>query len=174
LREQYPGEPWAGDITFLDFFGGAIAKDDPFAEEIGALRSYFMKHANHPGRAFIFAWTYATRDRGKAKYVSALERVVQEASLLAKLRQAEGVLSRSIAVRLLLWQMMKEHGLSVSIVQHLIYKRTMSAIILVFSKGLDPSSSHELSDPSCLLTDSIWTYQEDIVTPTRVKLDLLA
>ncbi len=51
LREQYPGEGLLADVTFLDFCGGGIQKDDPFGTEIAGIRSYFAKHAHAHNRA---------------------------------------------------------------------------------------------------------------------------
>lgn len=74
LRDAYPSEKLIADVTFLDFYGGGITKDDPFSDEIAGLRSYFAKQAQIPNTAFVFAWTYMPHDQGKAKYVSALEK----------------------------------------------------------------------------------------------------
>src|SRR6266566_6358015 len=34
LRDRYPSEDLAADVTFLDFYGGGLVNDDPFALEL--------------------------------------------------------------------------------------------------------------------------------------------
>jgi hypothetical protein len=172
LRDNYPGEALVADVTFLDFYGGGLSSKNPFADEIGALRSYFMKQARHPNRAFVFGWTYMPRDQGAQNYIKALEKIVDD-SLLKKVRQSSGTWLRSIAVRLLLRQSLREHDMVVKLVQHAVYKRVMNAVIIVYSKGSDPQCNYELQSPDCLLTDPVWIYERGVATPKPATLPLV-
>lgn len=170
LGDQYSSEPLVADVTFLDYCGGGITREDPFAEEIGALRNYFRKHAKYPNRAFVFGWTYMPRDKGKKHYVSALEKIINDEDLLAAVRDCSGMLLRSTAIRLFLWKCLHDHDMLAQLVQHVVYKGVMNAIILVFSKGTDEQCAHDLQAPDCLLTDPAWVYDPGDPTPRAVQL----
>jgi hypothetical protein len=172
LRDQYSGEALVADVTFLDFYGGGLSRKDPFADEIGALRSYFMKQARYPNRAFVFGWTYMPRDQGEQNYVKALEKINVDNHLLKKVTQSSGTWLRSIAVRLLLRQSLYEHDMLVKLVQHTVYKSVMNAVILVYSKGRDSQCNYELQSPDCLLTDPVWIYERGSPTPKPATLPL--
>lgn len=172
LGDRYSSEPLVADVTFLDYCGGGITKEDAFAEEIGALRNYFRKHAKYPNRAFVFAWTYMPRDKGKRHYLTALEKTISDERLLAAARASGGMLLRSTAIRLFLWKCLHDHDMLANLVQHVVYKGVMNAIILVLSKGTDEQCAHELQAPDCLLTDPAWVYDEGDATPRAVHLPI--
>ena len=169
LREDYPKETLAADVAFLDFYGGGIRRKDPFAEEIAGLRSYFAKHARYANRAFVFAWTYMPRDSGKNHYIATCEKLISPSDLCL-LTNSSGVQTRSIAIRMLLRQSLREHGMFANLYQHALYKRIMNTIILVYSKGYDPSSRIELSDPDTLLTEPVCVYEPDSPVPQFAPL----
>lgn len=169
LRTSYPSETLVADITFLDFYGGGIRKKDPFAEEIAGLRSYFAKQAAHPGRAFIFGWTFMPRDAGKQVYVEACSKIVRPADL-ELLMKSTGVQARSVAIRLLIQQSMVEHGMIVKLFHHAVYKRSMNTMILIFSKGVDPQCRLTLKPPQGLLAEPVCVYEVGKVVPRLVPL----
>jgi hypothetical protein len=169
LRDEYPKEPLVADVTFLDFYGGGITKEDPFAEEIAGLRSYFAKQAQHRNKAFVLAWTYMPRDRGKAHYIEACERIIP-ANEVERLRTSKGVWARSLAIRLLLQQSLREHGMRARVWQHAVYKRTMNTIVVVFSRGHDGDCQIELQDPASVLTAPVVAYETGRPTPRVVTL----
>jgi hypothetical protein len=171
LRDRYPAEPLVGDITFLDFYGGGLVKDDPYAQEIAGLRSYFAKHATHPNKTFVLAWTYMPRDKGKQHYVQACEKIIPEKDL-ALLKNRDGVWARSIAVRLLLRQSLLEHGMNGSIFQHAVYKKTMNTLILLYSKGRDRQCRLSLDEPPSLLKAPVCVYEPKMPVPQIVPFPL--
>lgn len=162
LRDGYPSDPFTADLTFLDFYGGGIRKGDPFAEEIAGLRSYFAKQAKHPNKAFILAWTYMPRDRGKNMYLDTCAKIIPLTDL-DLLKQSKGIWARSVAIRLLLRQSFKEHGMVTKIFHHAVYKTTMNAIILIFSRGNDHKCTIPLGDPDTLLEEPVCVY--DAIEP---------
>lgn len=170
LRDKYASEPLLADITFLDFCGGGLHKDDPFATEIAGIRAYFAKHARHANKAFVFAWTYMPRDGGALKYRSALGKVVSNSELLQALGRTKGVWLRSAAVRLLLWQSMHEHGAQCAVYHHAVYKKSMNTIILVLSKGTDPDCRIALESPDCLISEPAYVYSEKCVVPRVIPV----
>jgi hypothetical protein len=164
LRDRYPAEPLAADITFLDFYGGGLVKDDPYAQEIAGLRSYFAKHATHLNKTFVLAWTYMPRDKGKQLYVQACEKIIPTKEL-ALLKNSDGLWARSITVRLLLRQSLLEHGMTGKIFHHAVYKKTMNTVILLYSKGRDKQSKVSLEDPTSLLKAPICVYEPKSPVP---------
>jgi hypothetical protein len=167
LRDAYPREQSVADVAFLDFYGGGLRKEDPFKEEIAGLRNYFARHANFPNRAFVLAWTYMPRDRGKAFYVDACQKLFppQEMDLL---RRSTGMWSRSVAIRLLLKHSLVEHEMLAKVFHHAVYKCTMNALILLFSKGADPKCKLPLGDPSALLKEPVVVYETGKTVPVLV------
>jgi hypothetical protein len=169
LQLQYQGLPLTADVTFLDFYGGGITAQDPFASEINGLRNYFAKQASLERRAFVFAWTYMPRDKGETKYIATLEKILpkQEIDLL---RSSTGVSLRSLAIRLLLAQHAREHDMNVKLVQHALYKRVMNTIILVLSRGTDPQCSLTLGSPDELYRAPCCVYDGISPAPRLVSL----
>ena len=43
LRDKYPTESLIADVSFLDFCGGGLQKDDPFATEVAGVRCVLCK-----------------------------------------------------------------------------------------------------------------------------------
>ena len=170
LRDEYPSEPLVADVTFLDFYGGGIMKDDPFATEIAGLRSFFAKQARFPNRAFVFAWTFMPHDKGKAVYVSALEKQKMSDLEAGLVKSATGVRFRAIALRILLRQILDEHGFTVKVFQQLLYKQVMSTMILVFAKGTDPLCSLGLGAPEMLLFEPYYAYESGSAVPRQESL----
>ena len=171
LRDKYPSEPLVADITFLDFYGGGIVNDDPFAVEIAGLRSYFAKQALHSNKAFVLAWTYMPRDKGKQIYIDVCEKFVQRAEL-EFLRRSSSLWLRSIVVRYLLRQSLLEHEMSCKIFHHAVYKKTMNAIIVLFSKGYDKQCRISLGDPDSLLREPVFIYEPKRVIPKIVPFPI--
>jgi hypothetical protein len=169
LRDSYPNETLTADVAFLDFYGGGITKEDPFAEEIAGLRSYFAKHAKHKNKTFVLAWTYMPRDRGKAHYIEACEPIISTADIDV-LRRIDGVWARSLAVRLLLRQSLEEHRMHARLWQHAVYKKTMNTIILLYSKGIDQDCGVELKDASSVVTEPVIFYEAGLAVPRVVAL----
>jgi hypothetical protein len=169
LATGYPSEPLLADVTFLDFYGGGLTKGNPFAHEIAGLRSYFAKHAQTPNRCFVFAWTYMPRDKGQQKYLDTLKVLLPDSGL-AVLRRASGVTFRSVAIRMLLRQHLREHGFIVNVFQHAVYKRVMNTLILVFSKDVDPQCNITLGSPDGLLDEPCCVYDADQPVPRLVPL----
>lgn len=169
LRQEYPAEPLTADVTYLDFYGGGVKNENPFANEIHGLRSYFAKQALIPNQAFVMAWFYMPRDKGKAIYVRTCEKIIPKMEL-ELLRSSKGVWSRTIAVRLLLRQSLSEHGMSASVFHHALYKKVMNTIIIVFSKGHDPRCKIQLGSPDVLLTEPVVAYEPDSVVPRLIPI----
>jgi|GEM_PF-6451095 len=170
LRDEYPSESLIADVTFLDFYGGGIMKDDPFATEIAALRSYFAKQARFPNRAFVFAWTFMPHDKGKGVYVSALEKQKMSAIEAELVRDATGVRFRAIALRVLLRQILDEHGFAVKLFHQLLYKQVMSTMILLFCKGIDPQCDVPLGSPDTLIQEPYYAYESGRPIPSQMSL----
>jgi hypothetical protein len=168
LIEQYPAEFLVADVTYLDFYGG-IKDTNPIAIELQGLRSYFAKHAKHPNKAFVFAWFYNPRDDGKEVYIQTCEKIIMPDDLTV-LKKCSGVWLRTLAVRLILRQSLREHGMSAMVYHHALYKKTMNTIILVYSKGEDPSLRLKLSDPGCLLEAPVVKYEPDSPVPKLLSL----
>jgi len=169
LRQDYPTETLLADVTFLDFYGGGLHNEDPFAFEINGLRNYFSKHARHPAKAFVLAWTYMPRDRGRQKYIDTLSQILP-ADEMELLRRTEGVNCRSAALRLLLMQQCREHNLQINLFQHALYKRIMNTMIVVFSRGPDSQCSLPLGDPRRLLIEPCCVYDSKNSVPRLVQL----
>jgi hypothetical protein len=169
LRETYPSEPLVADVTFLDFYGGGIRTEDPFAEEIAGLRNYFSKHSRFPNRAFVFAWTYMPRDRGKKPYLEALRKLVLPAEY-AILERMSGVDLRSFALRLLLRQILNEHNMVVNVFHHAVYKQVMNTIIILFSRGVDPQCQLMFKSPDSLLHEPYCYYSPGEPVPVLKTL----
>ena len=169
LRDEYPREPLVADVTFLDFYGGGLRKGNPYALEIAGLRSYFAKHARQSARAFILAWTYMPRDAGPEGYVRELAKSLptDEVQLL---RRSSGTELRSLAVRLLLKQCLREHGMDVKLFQHAVYKAIMNTVIILFSRGQDPTCRLSLESPHTLLTEPMCVYEVAQPVPRLVPL----
>jgi hypothetical protein len=170
LRSRYDSEPLVADVTFLDFYGGGIVKDDPFANEIAGLRAYFAKHARLANRAYVFAWTYNPRDKGKARYIDALSKQKLSLSDIALLRESEGVAARSVAIRLLLRQILSEHDFSARVYHHALYKGVMNTLIMIFAKGLDSSCGVTLSAPEDILSAPYYVYRPGEAVPELCSL----
>jgi len=168
LIESYPSEPLLADVTYLDFYGG-IKDTNPIAIEIQGLRSYFAKHARYPNRAFVFAWFYNPRDDGKDVYIDTCEKIVP-GSELQILRRSTGVWLRTLAVRLILRQSLKEHGMTAMVYHHALYKKTMNTIILIYSKGDDPALRVQLTHPDCLLEAPVVKYEPGSPVPRLLPL----
>ena len=170
LRDEYSSEPLVADVTFLDFYGGGIMKDDPFATEIAGLRSYFAKQARSPNRAFVFAWTFMPHDKGKGIYVSALEKQKMSSIEADLVKNATGVRFRAAALRILLRQILDEHGFGVKLFHQLLYKQVMSTMILLFSKGTDPSCTVAMAAPDLLIQEPYYTYESGRAIPRQMSL----
>jgi len=168
LRDTYPPEPLVADITFLDFYGGGIRDANPFASEIAGLRNYFVKHAGHPNKAFVLAWTYMPRDKGTLPYESLKWLLSKEDMDL--LHRTKGLQFRSVAIRLLLRQLLNEHMMSVKIFQHAVYKQMMSTIILVFSRGPDPKCTLALESPDSLRDEPCYVYTPGAAIPQPTQI----
>jgi len=164
LRDQYPREELVADVAFLDFLGGGIVEQDPFAQEIAGLRSYFAKHARQRNRAFVLAWTYMPHDRGPAVYTNTLKKIVNSEDIQL-LQGAKGVQLRSLAIRLLLRQSLVEHDMDVKLFHHALYKRVMNTIIVIYSKGRDSNLNLVLESPDSLLTEPCCVYAEGQPVP---------
>ncbi len=169
LRDQYPSERLVADITFLDFYGGGIQKQDPYAQEIAGIRSYFAKHASIANKAFVFAWTYNPRDRGTDAYLQALEKIIPKHEL-KPLREKTGFAFRHLAIRMLLLQSLREHGMFVKVFQHAVYKNVMSTLIIVFSKGQDATSAFRLKDADSIIDEPVVFYDPEQATPRLGRL----
>ncbi len=169
LRDEYPRESLLADVTFLDFYGGGLRRGNPYAREVIALRSYFAKHARQSARAFVLAWTYMPRDAGPDSYIRELAKLLppDEVRLLTKSGGAE---LRSVAVRLLLKQCLREHGMDVRLFQHAVYKSVMNTMIVVFSRGQDPACRLALESPEALMTEPMCVYEAGQPVPRLVPL----
>jgi len=168
LRDLYQNESLTADIAFLDFYGGGIREDNPFAYEIAGLRNYFVKHAHQQNKAFVLAWTYMPRDKGIEPY-QALDKILSSEDV-SFLQKTKGVQFRSVAIRLLLKQLIQEHTMSVKVVQHAVYKNVMNTIILIFSKGIDAKCEVTLESPDSLLSEPCYVYKIDSLIPEPVSL----
>jgi hypothetical protein len=170
LRDEYPSEQLVADLAFLDFYGGGIVKEDPFATEIAGLRSYFAKQARFLNRAFVFAWTFMPHDKGKGVYVSALEKQKMSDLETALVKSANGVRFRAIALRVVLRQILDEHGFTVKVFHQLLYKQVMSTMILVFCKGVDPLCRLQLAAPETLIFEPYYAYEAGRAIPRQMSL----
>jgi hypothetical protein len=170
LRDEYPSEPLIADMTFLDFYGGGIIKEDPFATEIAGLRSYFAKQARFPNRGFVFGWTFMPHDKGKGVYLSALEKQKMSDIEADLVKNATGVRFRAIALRVLLRQILDEHGFAVKLFHQLLYKKVMSTMILLFCKGLDPLCTVGLGSPDSLIQEPYYAYESSRSIPRQMSL----
>lgn len=169
LRTDYPGETLVADIAFFDFLGGGLHTSDPFAKEIAGLRSYFAKQAQFSQTTFVLAWTYMPHDLGPQTYKKALGKIMS-ASDAAIIDQSTGVNLRSVAIRLLLRQSLHEHGMMVNLFHHALYKRVMSTLILIFTKGVDVNCKIAMDTPDSLLTAPCCVYTPGAPTPSLVSL----
>lgn len=169
LRDDYPSEALVADVSFFDFLGGGLNKADPFAAEIAGLRSYFAKNAQHSHQAYVLAWTYMPRDKGPQAYKRALSTIMPhtESSIIDK---SSGVSLRSVAIRLLLMQSLREHGMVVNVFHHALYKSVMSTLIIVYSKGVDPNCKLVMESPDSLLSSPCCVYSAGSPTPSLVSL----
>ncbi len=168
LTDRYPAEPLLADITFLDFYGG-IKDTNPMAIELQGIRSYFAKHAKVQNKAFVFAWFYNPRDDGKDVYIKTCEKIIAEADLKI-LKRSSGVWLRTIAVRLILRQSLKEHGMTATVFHHALYKKTMNTIIIVFAKGEDPLLRVQLYQPDHLIEAPVVKYEPGMIVPRILPL----
>lgn len=169
LIERYPSESLLADVTYLDFYGGGIKKQNPFANEIHGLRSYFARHSRFPNRTFLLAWFYMPRDQGKEIYLETCQKIVPDMDLKL-LRQSTGVWSRTIAVRLILRQSLHEHGMVANVFHHALYKKSMNTIIVAFSRGDDSLSRLKLGHPDCLLQAPVVSYEQGKPIPRLLSL----
>lgn len=158
LRDEYAMEGLLADVTFLDFYGGGLTKDNPFTDEIAGLRSFFVRQARTEDCAFVFAWTFMPHDKGPAKYVEALRKFKLSPEELRLLNTTDGVELRIIALRLLIAKILEELGCSVKLFHHALYKKVMNTMVLIFCKGYDPNCSVKLGDPSKLLGEPYVDY----------------
>ncbi len=172
LRDKYPAEPLVADIAFLDFYGGGIVHEDPFALEIAGLRSFFAKHANSQNKTFILGWTYMPRDKGPGVYLRACEKIIPSGEL-DLLRRSSGMWARSVAIRLLLRQSCDEHRMLAKIFHHAVFKNVMNAIVLVFSKGFDSKCKISLEDPKALLDAPVCVYDPKSTVPKMLPFPSL-
>lgn len=170
LRDEYASEPLIADVSFLDFCGGGFQKGDPFATEIAGVRTFFAKQARQENKAFVLAWTFMPRDRGEQTYRTALKKMINDDELLQALKQTSGMRLRSAAVRLLLWQSMREHDMQGVVYHHAVYKKTMNTIILLMSKGTDPNCRVTLESPRCLVSKPAYVYSNKGVIPSAVPV----
>lgn len=168
LIKKYPSEPLVADVTYLDFYGG-IKDTNPIGIEIQGLRSYFAKHAKYPNKAFVFAWFYNPRDDGKDVYIQTCEKIIT-ASDLTILQKSSGVWLRTLAVRLILRQSLREHGMNALVYHHALYKKTMNTIIVIYAKGDDPALRLQLSHPDCLLQAPVVKYEPGTPIPKILPL----
>jgi hypothetical protein len=168
----YKGDAWkfligeyaksiVGDVTYLDFYGGGIRA--PFETELAALRNYFRRQAETKNRAFVFAWTYMPRDAGTKEYDNALKFDRLSDKHVKALGRLTGLSKRSYAIRLILARLLMEHEFQVKLYHHAVYKNTMNALILVFSKGIDPKCTVALlpSSVDALVDEPYYLYSED-------------
>lgn len=170
LNHGYRSETLVADLAFLDFCGGGINSATPFADELGAIRSYFAKQAKHANKAFILAWTYMPHDTGAAKYQKALEKVLQPPDL-KRLAAVRGTAFRSMAVRSFLKQCLVEHDMSAKLYHHALYKKTMNTIILIYARGTDPMAKIVLSPPDDIMSAFVAHYDGKSLTPELISLD---
>lgn len=170
LRDRYPKEPLVSDLTFLDFYGGGIRKEDPFASEVAGLRSYFAKHAHHANKAYVLAWTYMPRDKGRQIYIDTLKTMVAPEVFALLNKTTSGMNLRSLAIRMLIRQSLVEHNMQVRVVQHAVYKNTMNALIIIYSKGLDPKCNKDFNHADSLLYAPCYVYSAGEYTPKVVRL----
>jgi hypothetical protein len=168
LIEKYPSEPLVADVTYLDFYGG-IKDTNPIGIELQGLRSYFAKHAKQPNKAFVFAWFYNPRDDGKDVYIQTCEKIITSSDL-SILQKSSGVWLRTLAVRLILRQSLREHGMDAIVYHHALYKKTMNTIIVIYSKGVDAALRLQLSDPDCLLEAPVVKYEPNSPIPKLLPL----
>lgn len=171
LRTEYIVEELVADVTFLDFYGGGLRTDNPFASEISGLRSYFAKHAKIERKAFVFAWTFMPRDKGEKKIIDTLGKLLSGDDLQL-LKSSSGVSLRALAIRLLLIQQAREHDLQVKLYHHALYKHVMNTLIMVFSRGVDLNCTLKLGGPQDLLNGPCCVY--DGVSPAPRLSQLVA
>jgi hypothetical protein len=171
LRLQYPSEKLLADVAFLDFLGGSIQSADPFAKEIAGLRSYFARHAHDSflNRSFILAWTFMPHDLGPQKYTRHLKECLfpEDMKLLGGY---SGIEFRTLAIRMILRQLLRQHEMKAVLYEHLLYKQVMSTFILVFAKGEEPACSLHLGSPDDILKAPITEYDERRSTPVSRPL----
>ena len=170
LRDKYAAEPLIADVSFFDFCGGGLRKDDPFRTEVAGIRMFFAKQARQENKAFVLAWTFMPRDGGAQQYLTTLEKIINDDELLQALKRTSGVWLRSAAVRLLLWQSMQEHGMQGAVYHHAVYKSSMNTIILLISKGPDPNCRFTLESPRCLVSEPAYVYSNKGVVPSAVPV----
>jgi hypothetical protein len=168
LHSGYPAEPLLADVTHLDFYGGGLS-NVPFEREIQGLRSYFAKHARHPNRAFVLAWFYMPRDKGPEPYITACKKCIPGTDL-SLLENASGMWVRTLAIRLLIRQSLAEHGMSASVFQHVLYKRSMNTLIVVYSKGLDPNCTITVGSPDSILVAPVVSYDGHSAVPNIIAV----
>jgi hypothetical protein len=168
LRDKYPTEPLLADVAFLDFYGGSFVKENPFAVEIAALRAYFARHALSSGKAFVFAWTYMPHDKGEEPYRRILDQLKLSTKERDLLDTASGMRLRSIAIRLVLRQLLAEHGCMARVYHHAVYKNVMNTLILVYAKGTDAQCTLKLQGPEMLLEAPYYNYG-----PQRLRAESL-
>lgn len=79
------------------------------------------------------------RDVGGQMYEEILKFDRLEERHLHALRTLNGIKKRSYAIRLLLARCLMEHDYRATIYHHAVYKNSMNALVLVFSRGTDPN-----------------------------------
>jgi hypothetical protein len=160
LRDDY-AKSVPADLAYLDFYGGGVRA--PFQTELPALRQYFVQHADVKNRAFIFAWTYMPRDAGEEMYDKAVKFDLLSDKHRKTLSRLTGTNKRSYAIRLILARLVMEHEFQVKLYHHAVYKSTMNALVLVYSKGIDPQCKVPLLPASvdALVDEPYYLYAAD-------------
>lgn len=166
LKAHYPSEPLMADVLFLDFCGGGILSDDPFATEIAGLRALLAKHSKTKNQAFILAWTYMPHDKGPDAYRAALGKLKLTPADEALVNSFSGVRLRSLSIRLLIKLSFQEHNMLAKVYHHALYKKTMNTIIVIFSAGVDERCSIQLDDPDAILQAAVYRYDDKAVAPS--------
>ena len=174
LKEEYGHEGLVADVAFLDFLGGGITSAIPFQREIAALQAYFWRQAQpeYINRTFILAWTFMPHDFGVDRYLTPLSKLLFPKDITA-LKKYQGINFRSVAIRLLLKHLMEQHEMSATMYEHLLYKRVMNTIIVLFARGDTPDCSVPLGLPEKLVAAPVMEYKEDTAKPVARRLDVL-
>jgi len=175
LKDDYIHEGLIADVTFLDFLGGGIVSNVPFQKEIAGLQAYFACHAKSEfiNRAFILAWTFMPHDAGEEHYLRHLSKCLFPADI-ELLRKQKGINFRALAIRLLLRHILAQHDMSALVYEHLLYKKVMNTLILVFCRGEDHDCAISLLSPDKVITSPITEYQSNRATPVTRNFNFAA
>lgn len=102
------------------------------------------------------------RDSGPEAYIDVCEKLNIDANLLEELKASTGIRTRSIAIRLVLYQCIREQGMRATLYQHSLYKGMMNTVVVIFGGA---GCKTKLADATSLLTEPVVVYEPEKLVP---------